>query len=205
MKYGLNAKVYAWAFQKMLKDYYKKNFPETNMDELYKAIKKEYRAMIERTPGIGGNSNEANLIGACYFFAMGKVIPGMTPELLDDIIDKSIKSDFMVKLHSGKKKKGILFSEKSHNAQLKEAEKSKSSTYEMDWKFKYEPGVDEFYLTYTQCGICRLAKLEHVEKFLPCMCKMDYAKFEMIGGKLERTKTLAAGDECCNFHVVKIL
>ena len=70
MKYGLNAKVYAWAFQKMLKDYYKKNFPETNMDELYKAIKKEYKAMIERTPGIGGNSNEANLIGACYFFAM---------------------------------------------------------------------------------------------------------------------------------------
>lgn len=101
MKYGLNAKIYAWAFTKMLKNYYRKNVPEKDMSGICKAIKKEYREMVLRTPGIGGNSNEANLVGACYFFSIVKVIPDMTPTFMDDIINKCINSDFMVKLHKG--------------------------------------------------------------------------------------------------------
>lgn len=204
MKYGQIAGVYAWAFTKMLKDYYEKNFPQVELRKLCKAVKKEYKEMVKRTPGIGGSSNEANLVGACYFFAMAKVIPDMTPALMDDIIDKSFKSDFMVKIHRGKKKRGTLFSQKEQRKKLAEAEKSHQSTYEMDWEFTYQPGKDEFYLTYTKCGICKLAAREHMEKFLPCLCKMDFPKYELVGGRLIRTKTLACGDDCCNFHVVKL-
>ena len=204
MKYGLNAKIYLWAFTKMLKSYYHKNFPETDMSEICKAIRKEYKEMVLRTPGIGGSSNEANLVGACYFFSVAKVIPDMTPTFMDDIINKCIKSDFMVKLHQGKKKKGTLFSEKEHEKKLQEAENSHHSTYEMDWEFTYQRGKDEFYITYTKCGICKLAAREHMENYLPCLCKMDFPKYELIGGKLIRTKTLASGNDCCNFHVVKL-
>ena len=203
MKYGMNAGVYGWAFSKLLRDYWKKNFPDKDIKGILRDVKKEYRAMVERTPGIGGSSNEANLVGACYFFAMAKVIPGMTPDLMDDIILKSIGSDFMVKLHKGQKEKGTMFSEKAQKKKAEEAEKSHSSTYEMDWEFTYEAGKDEFRLTYTKCGICRLAELEHMEEYLPCMCRMDYPKYRLTGGKLIRTKTLAAGDDCCNFHVVR--
>ena len=35
------------------------------------------------------------------------------------------------------------------------------------------------------------------------MCVMDYPTIEYKGGKLLRTKTLGAGDDCCDFHVVK--
>ncbi len=203
MKYGLNARIYAWTFTKMLKDYYQKNCPEMDLAGICQAIKKEYKAMVLRTPGIGGNSNESNLVGACYFFSMAKTIPGMTPALMDDIIYKSIKSDFMVKLHQGQKKKGTLFSEKEQRKKRKEAEKSHHSTYEMDWEFTYQQGKDEFYITYTKCGICNLAAREHMEPFLPCMCKMDFPKYELIGGRLIRTKTLASGNDCCDFHVIK--
>ena len=201
MHYGINAGVYGWAFTKMLKDYYRGS--GLDLKASFRDLKKEYRQMVERTPGIGGSSNEDNLIGACYFFAMAKTIPGMTPEKMDDIIEKSIKSDFMVRLHRGKKKKGTLFSEKEQNKKLAEAKKSHGSPFEMDWEFTYEPGENEFYLTYTRCGICRLAEREHMEAYLPCMCRMDFPKYELIGGKLIRTKTLAAGDDCCNFHVVR--
>lgn len=187
----------------MLKDYYQKNCPEMDLAGICQAIKKEYKAMVLRTPGIGGNSNESNLVGACYFFSMAKTIPGMTPALMDDIIYKSIKSDFMVKLHRGQKKKGTLFSEKEQRKKRKEAEKSHHSTYEMDWEFTYQQGKDEFYITYTKCGICKLAAREHMEPFLPCMCKMDFPKYELIGGRLIRTKTLASGNDCCDFHVIK--
>lgn len=57
-----------------------------------------------------------------------------------------------------------------------EAKASKTSTYEMDWEFNYQKGINEFYCTYTKCGLCTLAKREH---------------------------TLARGDACCDFHVVR--
>lgn len=203
VRYGLNSRIYAWAFTKMLKEYCYNNHLEINLEKICKFIKKEYKDMVLRTPGIGGNSNENNLIGACYFFAVAKVFPHMTPDLMDDIIYQSITSDFMVKLHRRKKKKATVFSKKVQRKKLEEAEKSHRSIYEMDWEFTYQPGKDEFYITYTKCGICKLAEREHMEIFLPCLCKMDFPKYELIGGKLIRTKTLALGDDCCNFHVIK--
>lgn len=35
------------------------------------------------------------------------------------------------------------------------------------------------------------------------MCNMDFPKYELVGAKLIRTKTLAVGDTCCDFHVIK--
>lgn len=209
MKYNITARLYGDMFSWMLQSYYKKNYPETDLSPvkkklIKKKLKAEYRAMVERTPGIGGSSLEADLIGACFFFAMAKTVPDMTPELMNDIVAKSIQSAFMQKVHQGKRKKGTLFSDKVQDKKALEAEKSHSSPYEMDWEFTYRKGRDEFYCTYTQCGICKLAKREHMERFLPCMCQMDFATYEMVGAKLIRTKTLANGDECCNFHVVRI-
>lgn len=204
MRYNVTARVYGGMFLWMLKSYYKKHSPGTDLSQSLKKLKAEYRAMVERTPGIGGSSLEADLIGACFFFAMGKTIPDMTPELMNDIVAQSIRSDFMQKAHQGQRKKGTLFSDKSQEKKVMEAEKSRHSPYEMDWEFSYQKGKDEFYCTYTQCGICKLAKREHMERFLPCMCQMDFATYEMVGAKLIRTKTLANGDECCNFHVVRM-
>lgn len=203
MKYNVTARVYGDMFAWMLKSYYKKHFPETDFSEIREEIKKEYRTMVERTPGVGGNSLEMDLIAACFFFSMGKVVPDMTPELMNDIVEECIQSDFLQKAHEGKRKKGTLFSDKVQNQRVLEAKKSQSSPYEMDWKYTYEKGKDEFYCTYTECGICKLAKREHAERFLPCMCHMDYSTYAMVGAKLIRTKTLANGDDCCNFHVIR--
>lgn len=159
--------------------------------------------MVRRTPGIGGSSNESNLVGACYFFAAAKVIPHMTPALLDDMIQTSISSPLMVRVYGRQKKKGTLFSQSQQQKRMAEAQRSHQSTYEMDWEFTYQPGKEDFYITYTRCGICKLAEREHTEPFLPCLCRMDFPKYKLAGARLVRTKTLAAGDACCNFHVIK--
>lgn len=188
----------------MLKSYYKKHYPQTNFAPIKQLLKTEYRSMVKRTPGIGGSSLETDLIGACFFFSMAKTVPGMTPQLMNAIITECIHSDFMRKAHQGKRRKGTLFSDKVQDKKAREAEKSHNSPYEMDWEFTYQKGKDEFYCTYTRCGICKLAQREHMERFLPCMCRMDFDTYEMVGAKLFRTKTLANGDDCCNFHVVRI-
>ncbi len=206
MKFDLTAHFYGFAFSFMFKSYCKQHPLTENVRSLLKDVNTEYRAMVERTPGIGGkeNSLEAMLVGACYFFAMAKKVPNMTPELLDKIIDSGLHSSLMVNAHARVKKKGTLFSQKTLETRMREAERSQTSTYEMDWKYTYQGNAHEFYCTYTQCGLCRLAKKEQMEEYLPCLCKMDFGNYELQGGRLIRTKTLANGDDCCNFHVVKI-
>ena len=95
MKYNLSSKSYQLIFLVLLKKYYKNNLPTRNFNEIKKKIKKYYREMVERTPGIGGNSLENNLVAGCFFFAMAKADEEMTPELMNDIIDQSIQSNLM--------------------------------------------------------------------------------------------------------------
>lgn len=208
MKYDMTARVYGLVFRRILGSYYKKHVPEMSASKrraVFRRIQEEYKAMLERTPGVGGkeNSLEEDLIGACWFFALAKADPDMSPERMDDVIVSGIQSNFMQKSHRKERENGTLFSDKVQDKKLREAERSQHSKYEMDWKFTYEKGEDEFYCTYTECGICKLAQREHTEAWLPCLCRMDYGTYDMVGAELIRTKTLAAGDECCNFHVIR--
>lgn len=81
----------------MLKSYYKKYAKDKyrNFRDISKRTKNEFKAMIERTPGLDGESLESQLIGAAFFFSMTKADSTLTPELLDDVISKSINSIFM--------------------------------------------------------------------------------------------------------------
>lgn len=75
----------------------------------------------------------------------------------------------------------------------------------MDWKFTfcYDPDVPEYFLTYSECGVCKIAAQENLQFLVPCLCAMDYASTALMGAKLIRTKTIGNGDECCDFHIVK--
>lgn len=203
MKYNIKAKVFSCVFTKLLKEYSQKHNME--IKPYIKAIKKEYKEIIKRTPGLAkGNILQDNLVGASYFFAIAKKVPGMNPELMDEIVEESMSSPFMTKMYKKCRTKGLLFSDKKQDKMVELAKKSQSSNYEMDWKFSYEKKKDEFYLTYTKCGVCKLAKQENVLEYLPSMCKMDFTKYRIKGALLERDKTLVNGDDCCNFHVTKI-
>lgn len=177
--------------------------PEINIKEYKKKTKREYKAMLERTPDIGGSSLEMNLYIAAFVFSLHKAESEViTPEVINEMVDAVFESPFIVKAH--KNKKCTLFTDKVQAKKVKESEASQHSKYELDWKFKYEPGVDEFYNTYTECGICKLGKRENCFEFVPCLCNMDERNYRNDGGQLHRTKTLANGDECCDFHVTRI-
>lgn len=98
----------------------------------------------------------------------------------------------------------MLFTDEVQDKKVQESIASQASKYELDWKFHYEKGIDEFYNTYTECGICKLGKRENCFEFVPCLCNMDERNYRNEGGQLHRTKTLAQGDDCCNFHVTRI-
>ncbi len=177
--------------------------PEINIKEYKKKVKKEYKAMLLRTPDIGGSSLEINLYIAAFVFALHKASPQrITPQIVDEMVTAVFNSPFLIKVH--KNKKCVLFTDKVQNKKISESIKSQTSCYELDWKFNYQKGKDEFFNTYTECGICKLGKRENCFEFVPCLCNMDERNYRNEGGLLSRTKTLANGDECCNFHVTKI-
>ena len=177
--------------------------PEMDLKQYKKAVKREYKAMLLRTPDIGGSSLEMNLYIAAFVFSLHKAEPEkITPELVNEMVTAVFDSPLMVKAHANKK--CTLFTDKVQDQKVKESIASQTSKYELDWKFRYEKGVDEFYNTYTECGICKLGKRENCFAFVPCLCNMDERNYRNEGGRLHRTKTLAQGDTCCDFHVTRI-
>lgn len=202
LKYGILAKGIETMCFKPALDALAEICPEMNMAEYKKRVKKEFKAMLLRTPDIGGNSLERNLYIAAFVFSLHKACPEkITPEIVDEMARAVFDSDFMVKAH--KNKKCTMFDDKVQDKKLQESIASRNSEYELDWKFEYTKGTDEFYNTYTECGICKLGRRENCFEFVPCLCNMDDRNYINEGGRLHRTKTLAAGDDCCDFHVTR--
>ncbi len=203
LKYGMLAKgIELMCFKSALEEL-KKIYPDMDMEEYKRKVKKEFKEMLERTPDIGGTSLEKNLYIAAFVFSLHKADPErITPEVVDAMVTAVFDSPFIVNVH--KNKKCTLFTDKVQDEKVKESKASQNSKYELDWKFDYKKGVDEFYNTYTECGICKLGKRENCFEFVPCLCNMDERNYHNEGGKLHRTKTLGNGDDCCDFHVTKI-
>ena len=203
LKYGIIAKAVELLCFKSALGRLAELRPEMNMSDYRKRVKREYRAMLLRTPDIGGSSLEMNLYIAAFVFSLHKAEPEkITPDIVNEMVTAVFDSPFMIKAH--KNKKCTLFTDKVQDKKLAESRASQNSPYELDWKFQYKKGNNEFYNTYTECGICKLGIRENCFEFVPCLCNMDERNYRNEGGKLHRTKTLAQGDDCCDFHVTKL-
>ena len=124
-------------------------------------------------------------------------------DVFDGMIDAVCRSEMMKKFYKGKN----CFDQKEIDKYVNGSERSKKKQYPMDWvfDFSYDLSVPEYYVTHRECGVCKIAQREGLMFLMPHMCVMDYPTIEYKGGKLIRTKTLGAGDDCCDFHVVKKL
>lgn len=203
LKYGIIAKAVELLCFKSALERLSELRPEMNMGDYRKKVKREYKAMLLRTPDIGGSSLEMNLYIAAFVFSLHKAEPNkITPDIVNEMVTAVFDSPFMIKAH--KNKKCTLFTDKVQDKKLAESRASQNSKYELDWKFEYKKGNNEFYNTYTECGICKLGLRENCFEFVPCLCNMDERNYRNEGGKLHRTKTLAQGDDCCDFHVTKL-
>lgn len=170
---------------------------------LFDAEIKSIREYVPQALGGVQHLMVADLYIAAFVFSLHKAEPDkISPDIVNEMVTAVFDSPFMIKAH--KNKKCTLFTDKVQDKKVKESIASQTSKYELDWKFHYEKGINEFYNTYTECGICKLGKRENCFEFVPCLCNMDERNYRNDGGQLHRTKTLAQGDDCCNFHVTRI-
>jgi hypothetical protein len=203
MKYDTLARIVYLMYQRPIFKYLETVYGKKDTKLIKRKTKRIYREMLERTPGIGGskeNSLTGGLVMGCLMFAIYLATDRkMKEEIFANVAKSAGNAPILKKIFSKKDP----FSEKSHRSKASEAIRSQKSDYSMDWKFTHEAKVDEYFTTYTKCGICELAKKEDCFHLVKYICKIDYITIDLMGGKLERTKTIADGYEICDFHVIR--
>ena len=205
MKYGLFGTMFPLLFSKTLYDYTREAVPGIDIKDFQKKHLQEYKAMIARTPSVG-TVKENHLLPSvylvCYVLAYYKADPEkITMEVYDGMVDAVCKSKVMKSFYQGKD----CFSPKEIEKYVIGSKRSKEKKYAMDWvyDFSYDLSVPEYFITYHECALCKLAKQEDLFFLMPHLCPVDYPTIEYKGGKLIRSKTLGNGDDCCDFHVIK--
>lgn len=206
MKYGIMGGFIKFAFAKTAFDFIEKEIPGMDMVSYKKRVQKEYRAIVERTLGIGKmkeNMFVMTMYAGAFLIALYKEADGkINEEKLKGLVRVAAYCPLMVKAKKGKS----AFTDKEIATRKKQAKWSRDhiEEYPMNWFYYFEtvPGKDEYYITHKQCGICKLTKQEHCEEITKYLCMMDYYTFEMQGAVLDRTKTLGYGDDECNFHLM---
>lgn len=200
MKYSMMAKVLPLVLDKTVYGYL--NSDGANITkETKKEIKREYKAMVLRTPGLDkGNSLEKNLYIGCYLLSFAKAAPqivneerfsGIIKAMCDEMVRRSKEDDSM-------------FSEKNIRKRQLAAEKSQSSDKEMDWISTFErKNEDHYEFTYSKCGLCELGRREGCFHLIKYLCLTDYISFDLGGAKLVREHTIANGDGYCDFQVYR--
>ncbi len=89
-----------------------------------------------------------------------------------------------------------------------EAQRSQRRENPGDFVYRFVEGADagpagepfEFGLDYLECGFCKMCRTGGDEDLLPHICAMDKESYGIRGVELQRSTTLAAGDDRCNFR-----
>ncbi len=181
----------------------KNRVPEIYSKDYKKRVNKEYREIIERTEGVGGKENPMEVLLYFLFFLISiyKCSDGkMSEDNFKFLIDELGKSSMMrktSKLSSAFSKKNIKTLENIENM-------VKEQRYKNNWvaTFEYNKENQEYFMDYRECAFCKITKYEGVFNIAKYLCKIDYYMYRYKNTVLDRTKTLAYGDDCCNFHVM---
>jgi hypothetical protein len=92
-------------------------------------------------------------------------------------------------------------------SRLKEAaEKTQERRYPGDWVATFVEGDGEQFdygLDVVECGICKFYRTQNAEELTPYMCLSDYILSDAFARGLVRYKTLAEGDDVCDFRFKK--
>ncbi len=181
----------------------KKEAPQIYTDDYKKRVSHEYRKILERTDGIGGKENPMEIIlyFLAFLIAVYKSANGKMSEKTFEFIVDELSNSSVLKISS---KLSSAFSKRNIKTFRNLAKMSKEQKYKNNWvmTFDYKKENEEFFMTYTQCALCKIGKDEGVFNIIKYLCKIDYYMFKHKNVILDRTKTLAYGDDCCNFHVM---
>lgn len=169
--------------------------------------KAEYRELLNKADDIGSkNPMASNLYFCLLFFSFMKGSEGkINSEDLKEIMRITLSDSIFLKL-MGKKdfnNPKDLKEFKEHIHKNSEWAEIHRKDYPETWEFNFDDiHQDGFYYYFTKCPIAKFFKDNNFEELTPLFCELDHLTIKTRKAKLFRDKTLAKGDDICDFWIV---
>lgn len=208
MKMTIAAHIYPIILQNSVKEQLYKYYSKDNVKDLIKKINKEYRAIVKRSPEIGGNENifiSSYLMGAYLISVYKNTKNRISIDDFNVIISECLNGlEFMKK----RMEKVDLLSESYKNKIEKAGEwcKKNKNKYPTNWQIELreKENLNFTHYVFNECALCTMCKNEGVPEFTMLLCATDYITMSFANCKLERPTTLGKGDNCCDFYITRL-
>ena len=207
MEYTIMGRIYPIILNNVVINQLKKYYTGNEIMAIIKNTKKEYLNILSRTPKMGGNRNLyiGNMYLGAYLTGLFKnITEKITLEQYNEMIQTGLKKSVLLKL----KMKSINYLSKKYRRNLYKRSawaKANEAKYPWNWQIRIPEDKKDsgIYFEFTQCGLCKLCINENVPDLIHLMCDTDYVSLHFGGYRLIRTKTLAHGNDCCDFWIIK--
>ncbi len=169
--------------------------------------KTEYRKLLNKADDIGSkNPMASNLYMCLLFFSFMQGSNGkISAEDLKDIMRITLSDSIVLKLMGNKdfNDPKELNKFKEHIYKNSDWAELHRKEYPETWKFNFDDShQDGFYYYFTKCPIAKFFKDNNLEEITHIFCELDHLTIKTRKAKLLRDKTLANGDDMCDFWIV---
>ena len=169
---------------------------------------RELEKLIPELPDIGDKSDELNegvaaiAVGIAYYrsFKQQKMSVESLGKMLYDL--RAYQYSEMTE-EQKKAQADEAFSSKRLNEQKEWTKWSQKYIYPYNWAAHYVEGDGkefDYGTDYVECGIAKICHKFEADDLVPFICLLDLLESNILGLGLARTKTLADGDNICDFR-----
>lgn len=181
--------------------------PSWNIPALKKKSRQIYHQIIARTPDIGSmmkNPLRVCLSGGAFWLAVYKAAEGrMSEQRFKGMVDAGMQSPLVMASFKGKIKTAFTLEAQQKRAAVMELGNATDDPFHWGGEVVFGRDNEEYSIIYRKCGLCALGRQEGLAHLVPYLCALDTMSIDWMGGRLYRTKTLAAGGDCCDFYICK--
>ena len=186
-------------------------YSESDIHHIGEKTRIELENLLSRLPYVGGDKGPytALMLQSAQTIAFYKACTSLNlPEREIGKLVYEIAESYTQSMSSVKKwfyRKSI-FSKKIKNYWKEWLNESQKHQYPENWVGEFIEGDNknfEYGINFTECGCLKLMQNEGAEKIAPYTCLCDYARMQMLGIGFKRTKTIATGEDFCDFRFIK--
>jgi hypothetical protein len=187
-----------------------KSMPIKKAGEICAEARIKFEKILPGLPYLGGDQNEATkwivlAAGWVSFYhplkARGPKVGEIGRVLYSNYVEQLAKTPESEFQQRGEKR----FSE-SYLSGMKAWTERSEKLFEKDFVIKFVEGVDQEFdygLDYHFCPCKELFKEQNAAELAPYFCQVDFPEHKLMGTGLVRKKTLAQGDDICDFRFKK--
>lgn len=185
----------------------------SDVDGIRREVMDEFAIVLSQMPYVGGAASRMSdfFMRLMGFMAISRVLRrhGVPLPVIGEIERETYKAQLLTVSEAERLASGRQFMSPENQTLLREqaarsATESHQEEYPEDFVYEFvEPGPGdsfEFGIDYRACGFCKLAARHGDKEILPNICCLDFDAYATRGIRLERTQTLAAGADHCNFR-----